>query len=332
MIGKLNVKPLEKFRFESWVRPKKAGDAREPEPVERALREMLERFEGRRLALIVNLKDPHRPFPESHEELDAGAPAPHDPARLSLPPSFHDTPEARGELARYYDVIGRLDRTVGRLLAVLDERGLAQDSLVVFTSDNGQPFPFAKTTLYEAGINLPFLARWPGVVDPGASSRAFVSLIDLLPTALETFGVAAPPLDGRSLLPLLRGEVEGLREIVVGEHNEHLVGRPTPSRSLRLERFKYIRNFETGEDFQSNVLDHSATWRSWVRAARSDQRLRARMQRLVRRPEEELYDLERDPYELADLAGDPAQAATLADLRARLSAWMRDGRDPLYAG
>ena len=333
MIGKLNVKPIEKFRFERWVRPKRVGDARAPDAIAQALRGMLDGFGDRRTAIVLNLKDPHRPFREPLRVEDPSAPVPHDPARLSVPPWLYDTPETRGELARYYDVVWRLDKTVGEVLDVIDERGLRDDSLVVFVSDNGQPFPFAKTTLYEAGINLPFLARWPGVVAPGSTSQALVNLIDLFPTALDAFGVEpAPALDGRSLLPLLRGEVQRVRDVMVGQHHAHRVGEPTPMRSLRDERFKIIRNYATEGEFENNVTDASLTWRSWLRVVKDDPALRERMQRFVHRPPLELYDLEQDPWELHDLAAEPEHAAKLAEMGARLDAWMRDNRDPLYVG
>jgi N-sulfoglucosamine sulfohydrolase len=330
MIGKLNVAPAEKFQFESWVRSKKVGDTRDADLVAGALRAMLDGFGERRAAVVVNLKDPHRPFREPLTSEDPDAPVPHDPAKLALPASFHDTPETRQELANYYDRVWRLDRTVGALLGVLDERDLAKDSLVVFTSDNGRPFPFAKTTLYEAGINLPFLVRWPGVVAPGTVQGAFVNVIDLLPTALDAFGIEAPgPLDGRSLLPLLRGEAASVRAEMVAMHTEHRVGEPTPARSIRVGNLKYIRNFAVDSEFESNVIDRSLTWRSWTREARENPALRERMARFVRRPPEELFDLERDPLELADLVASPEHAETLATMRARLQEWMRVSGDPL---
>ena len=333
MIGKLNVKPLAKFRFEKWVAPKKVGDARDGDEIALALREMIAGFEGRRMALVVNLKDPHRPFREPLRDADPNTPIPHDPAQVALPPKFADTPETRAELAQYYDFVWRLDRTVGSVLAVLEQTGLAQDTLVVLTSDNGQSFPFAKTTLYEQGINVPFLVRWPGVVAPGTTSRALVSLLDFLPTALDAFGLEAPTaLDGRSLLPLLRGEVAQVRERFVGEHTEHLSGKPNPSRSIRDARFKYIRTYPAAEDFANTVLEFSMTWKSWIRAARTDAALRARMQKLMQRPPEELYDLDADPWEQRDLAEQPEHAETLARLRGELDRWMRESGDPLSAG
>ncbi len=330
MIGKLNTKPVERFEFERWVRPKRVGDTREVAAMKRAFEELIEAFAGRRMAIVVNLKDPHRPFRGPFEDpAYVGAPVPHDPKALSLPAHLYDTPQTRRELASYYDAIWRLDRNLGALLEVLDERALARNSLVVFTSDNGQPFPFAKTTLYEAGIRLPFVARWPAAAPAGVVDERFVSLIDLLPTAADAFGVEpAPNFDGRSLLPLLRGEQAPWREFIVGQHTQHLVGEPTPARSLRLGRFKFILNIAPDEEFANNVLDHSDTWRSWIAASREDAALRERMKRLVRRPPEELYDLESDPRELVNLAGDPAHAEMLAAMRARLVEWMRREGDP----
>lgn len=330
MIGKLNTKPVERFRFERWVRPKAVADTREVAAMKAAFEELIDGFAGRRMAIVVNLKDPHRPFRGPFDDPGySGAPVPHDPAALALPLHLYDTPQTRAELASYYDAIWRLDRNLGALLDVLDARELAHDSLVVFTSDNGQPFPFAKTTLYEAGIRLPFLARWPAAVRAGRVAGEFVSLIDLLPTAADAFDVApAPDFDGRSLLPMLRGEAAPWREFIVGQHTQHLVGDPTPSRSLRVGRFKYILNIKPDEEFANNVLDHSATWKSWMAAAREQPALRERMLALIHRPAEELYDLESDAFELRNLAGEAAHAATLEALRAQLLGWMRSEGDP----
>ncbi len=330
MIGKLNTKPAERFEFERWVRPRRVGDTREVASMKRAFEELIDAFAGRRMAIVVNLKDPHRPFRGPFEDPEyVGAPVPHDPQALELPAHLFDTPQTRQELAAYYDAIWRLDRNLGALLEVIEERGLAHNSLVVFTSDNGQPFPFAKTTLYEAGVRMPFIARWPAAAPAGVVDERLVSLIDLLPTAVETFGVeSAPSFDGRSLLPLLRGEKVAWRDSLVGQHTQHLVGEPTPSRSLRMGRFKYILNIAPDEEFANNVLDHSDTWRSWIAASRQNPALRERMKRLVHRPPEELFALDTDPSELANLADDPAHAETLAAMRAWLVDWMRREGDP----
>lgn len=330
MLGKLNTAPVPRFAFEHWMRPKELADTRDPQVVRAAFGATLERFDGRRMAVVVNLKDPHRPFRGPFADPDApNQPVPHDPAKLTLPPHLFDTRETREELAQYYDAIWRLDRTVGALLAELDARGLAEDSLVVFTSDNGQGFPFAKTTLYEAGINLPFLVRWPAALKAGGVRREFVSLIDLLPTALEMFGVEyAGPLDGRSLLPLFAEVAPAWRTSIVGMHTLHRVGPETPSRSLRDERWKFILNLPVDGEFHSNVMSFSLAWKSWIAVARENPELRARMERFVRRPPEELYDLEADPFELVNLAENAQFQAQREAMKSQLLEWMRREGDP----
>jgi N-sulfoglucosamine sulfohydrolase len=348
MMGKFNVKPRERFPFDFYEGlGRKTGPGVDPASYERSFESLLEMAGQRRLAAIVNLKDPHRPFNEDLyvPQVD-GKPAPaHDPAEAWVPPCLWDTEATREELADYYDALRRLDDSVGRVLRLLEESGRAGDTLVIFTSDNGMPFPFGKSTLYEAGINVPFVVRWPGVVSPGSANPALVGLVDLLPTALDAFEVPAPgPLDGRSLLPLLRGEASAVRTRSIGVHDDLLREpsregrqdlvfankRPTPrSRSIRDERFKYIRNFDTQYEFSNNVLEHSRTWASWQRAAVDAVPLRERIRVLRFRPTEELFDLAADPWELTNLAADPRHTATRERLAAELRDWMRREDDPL---
>ncbi len=287
---------------------------------------------GRRpFTLVVNFYDPHRP-----SEQIASAPANLTATRAELrriepPPMLPRTDEVLIELRNHYRCVERLDRSVGAVLEVLRERGREDDTLAIFTSDNGADFPFAKATLFEAGINPPLLVRWPEVVPAGSETDALLSFVDLLPTGLEAAGLAAPEgLDGRSFLPLLDGRRTTHREVVFGEHDEHRGETSAPSRSVVEARYKYVRHFRRAERFEVASM-RTASWQSMVRAARDDERLAARMRRLQQRPPEELYDLERDPWELADLTGDATQRATLERLRGRLRAWMEAEADPLLA-
>jgi N-sulfoglucosamine sulfohydrolase len=282
-------------------------------------------------ALVVNFFDPHR----------AGEKVASDPARLTAtrdelrkiapPPGLPRTKEVLVELRNYYRDVERMDRAVGAVLEVLGERGRAEDTLVIFLSDNGADFPFAKATLYEAGINLPLLVRWPGVVAAGEETRALLSFVDLLPTCLEAAGARAPVgIDGRSFVPLLDGRQAAHRERIFGEHDEHRGETNTPSRSVVDARFKYVRHFKLGERFEVASM-RTASWQSMQRASKDDPELAARMGRLVQRPREELFDLEEDPWELVDLARDPARRTTLEAQRGALRAWMESESDPLLA-
>jgi arylsulfatase A-like enzyme len=156
---------------------------------------------GKPFFLQLCFSDPHRP-------LDRNAiPEPHDPAKLRLPAHYPDTPAVREDFARYYDEISRFDGDFGTVLAELDRRGLAKDTLVAFTGDNGASQLRGKGTLYEFGIHVPLLVRWPGVARPGSSSAELISAEDLAPTFLDAAGVAAPKeMTGRSFARLLRGE------------------------------------------------------------------------------------------------------------------------------
>ena len=328
-IGKLHVGPAAKFPFDFVAETDELLNERSPQAYEADFEEFLELAAGRPFTLFVNFKDPHRPFGHKRE-VDRGGPARlHAPEQIELFPFLWDTPETRVDLARFYDVLARMDETLGRLLARLEGRGLASNTVVVFTSDNGMPFPFAKSTLFEAGINLPFVVRWPGVVDAGAVSDELVSLIDLLPTALELCAVPAPGgLAGRSLVPLLANGTPLGRTEVLGMHTSQKLGEDYPSRSVRTGRYKYVRNLRPGARFDAAHLK-TITWNSWLAAAEHDDAADEHVARLLHRPREQLFDLELDPFELVDLARDPGHAQTRERLSALLEARLRELGDPL---
>ena len=133
--------------------------------------------------------------------------------KVTVPEWLPDTPEVRRDLALYYDEIARMDRESGQVLDQLAKRGLADNTLVIFTGDNGMPFPpRAKGTLYEHGIRVPFIARWPGRIKPGSVTGQLASHIDLAPTWLEAAG--APKslrMQGVSLLPVFQGGANPVR-------------------------------------------------------------------------------------------------------------------------
>ena len=130
-----------------------------------------------------------------------------DPAKLTLPPHLPDLPGVRSDLARYIAEVEHLDGDVQSVLDMLEKRGLAENTLVVFMGDNGMAMPHGKGSLYDPGIDVPLLVRWPGVVKPGSVTRELVSGEDFAPTMLEAAGVAPPKeMSGVSYLKLLRGE------------------------------------------------------------------------------------------------------------------------------
>jgi arylsulfatase A-like enzyme len=209
-----------------------------------------------------------------------------------------------------------MDAAVGRILDALDAAGEAANTLVVFTTDHGIAFPRAKATLYDPGLHVSLIVRGPGVVAPGRAARAVTSHVDLFPTFAEAAQTQpAQDIQGRSLMPLLRGEIDAFREAVFGEKNTH----PTDlKRCIRTEGWKYIRNYCEGPLLQLPTdIEVTATRRDLGDA------------HLAPRPKAELYDLTADPLEQNNLAGQNAHAETEADLAARLDRFLEATNDPI---
>lgn len=281
-----------------------------------------ERPRDRPFFIWLSASDPHRPYTEGTLA------RPHLPEDAVVPAYLPDDTETRLDLARYYDAISRLDGFVGEALAELEGQGVAGDTLVLFLSDNGRPFPRCKPTLYDGGVRTPFFVRFPGRVRPGTSSASLVSAVDIAPTFLQAAGVTPPAtIQGTSLLPLFADPNGSVRDQVFAEHNWH--DHPARERMVRTARYKYIRNYYPDlpatppEDVVRSPTFHAMK----ILSARSGLTPAQANCFLSPRPTEELYDVASDPDELHNLAGDPSQAAMLEQMRRRLEAWRRDTDD-----
>jgi len=199
------------------------------------------------------------------------------------------------------------------------------------TTEQGNSMPFAKWTLYDAGLQTALIARWPGMVEPGAETDAMVEYVDMLPTFVEAAGgTPDATLDGRSFLPVLRGEASSHKAFVYGIQTTRGTNDAPPFfgiRSVRSDRYKLIVNF-TPEVTLTNACTTSPEFRSWVAKAKAgDADAADKVRRYQHRPAVELYDLQEDPFEWENLVDDPAHAATVAALRAKLEAWMTSQGD-----
>ncbi len=263
----------------------------------------------------VNLFEPHRPY-------DRGGVAPDSELGVWAPPYLPQTEVARTEMAALQGAVRQADAAIGQIAAVLDRVSLAGDTLLVFTADHGIAMPRAKCTLYDPGIGVVLLARWPGAgIDGGRTVRELVSNVDVLPSLLDAAGIPAPErMQGRSFLPLLRGEAYEPRDAVYAEKTYH--SYYDPMRAIRTARHKYIRNFESAflVEIPGDIAE-GAIFRS------DTQRYHG-----ATHPATELYDLEADADEQQNLVGDPAYAEVERDLDVRLWAWMREVDDPLLRG
>jgi arylsulfatase A-like enzyme len=276
--------------------------------------------------------DPHRP-------LDSDAiPQPHDPSKLKLPAHYPDTKLVREDFARYYDEISRFDADFGKIMSTLEQRGLAQNTLVAFMGDNGASQLRGKGTLYEFGINVPLLMRWPGKVQAGRSSSELVSGEDLAPTFLDAAGIAPPKeMTGRSVLKHLRGESFEGRKHIFAERGAHGSGLPNGSAAFDLgrcvvgRRYKFVYNATWQTPYQPVDFAGDAFWKE-LQQMNADGKLSPELSRVYfspTRPMCELFDLEKDPREFNNLAGKPEAAAIEKELRDVLSEWMILERDYL---
>jgi uncharacterized sulfatase len=278
------------------------------------------RAEGKPFCLVLASHNPHSPWTEGDRSR-------YDAAKLRLPPGWADTPETREDYRNYLAECTALDDEVADALAMLRETGAEQNTMVIFLSEQGTSLPRAKWNLYDRGLQSACLIRWPGTVKPGSTTAALIEYVDILPTLLEIVGQPrTSDLDGRSFLPVLRGESDAHKEFVFAEYTNRGVNNGSDHygiRSVRSARYKYIWNFTPGDPY-ANASLHSATYLSWTRAAAAgDATAKTAIDRLLNRTEVEFYDVIADPEEFHNLAADPALAAERARHRAQLDAWMK---------
>lgn len=275
------------------------------------------------LCLFVGTRHPHTVW--------SAEPA-YDPAAVQIPPAHFDEPVARAERARYLTDVTKADALLGEVRALVRTH-MPGDTLFIYTADHGAALPFAKWTLYDAGIRVPLILAWPGHLTPGTRSDALVCWPDLLPTFIDLAGGQVPPgLDGRSFAGILRGTATTHRDRVFATHSGDGDFNVYPIRAVRSRDWKYIRNLHPEFQYHTHMSRSAGPhrpvfWDAWLAAAKTNPAAAAVVRRSIQHPAEELYDLATDPAELHNLAADPRQAPRLAALRADLDAWMKQQGD-----
>lgn len=262
----------------------------------------------------------HREFPEPGPAED---PRNAIPAKAgTLPPApLPNTPETRRDTAQFNAAARLLDEKMGKVFDALERNNLADNTLVICTTDHGMAFPRMKCNLTDAGIGVFLIVRGPGGFSGGQVVDALVSHVDLYPTVCDLLDVDPPAhLQGVSLMPLVRGEKRTVREEVFAEVSYHAAYEPM--RCVRTARYKYIRRYDGRDRPVLCNCDDSVSKDVWLDAGWAG-----------RAPEEEaLYDLVFDPNETCNLAGRPEAEPMLGEMRARLERWMRETGDPLLEG
>lgn len=260
--------------------------------------------------LSVGLFCTHREFPAHPKETKQ---------EYIMPPAvLYDCQETREDMVGYLESAAIADRCFGIVLDSLKESGLEQDTVVVYTTDHGIAFPHMKCTLYDTGIGVAFMIKYPGNKTAGTATDALVSHLDLFPTLCNLCGLPKPDwLQGVSLAGILDGTETAVNKQVFAEVNYH--SSYEPMRCIRTERYKLIRRYD----------DHGSIIATHMDQSRSKKFLldNGILQRFV--PREMLFDLYLDPMERENLVGDRAYLEIYNELSKRLSIWMEETDDPL---
>ena len=272
-------------------------------------------------------------------------PVEYDPSEVEVPYFLPDTPVVHSEVANMYKTISRLDQGVGLMMQALAEFGVLDNTLVIFTSDNGIPYPAAKTNLYDPGMVEPFLISSPLSKSKwGQKSNALVSTTDIVPTVLDWFGLPFPnytlsympnriTLHGKSLLPLLEEEppLNEDWDEVYSSHNLHQVTMYYPMRVVRTQEYKLIHNLHSKMPFSiaTDIFNGPSYQDLLNRTVKGEEtHWYRKLDSYYYRDEWELFNLQSDPEELNNVAGDPNYAAVLKELQSRLLTWLHDTNDP----
>ena len=332
LAGKKHIEPLDQFGFEYEdarvpddpdFRRYYRGEALDTDAVDSVLADHVAHHKEQPLCLVIAAWAPHVVWRYKD----------YDPSEVIVPPYLVDSPVTRDKIARYYSDITLMDERLGACLASLEKHGLADSTMFVYTSDQGTQFPHAKWNLYDAGIHTPLIVRWPGRVEPGTTTDALVSLVDLLPTFIAAAGGTEPiDIDGRSFLPVVLGDKTEHRDVIFATHTGDGRMNDSPAWCIRTRTHKYIANLKPENVFTTHISkgadrDGLDYWREWLELAKTDERAARIIDRDMHRPAEELYDLRTDPHEQQNIAGEAAHASLLSELRSQLQTWREQQGD-----
>ena len=315
--GKYHVAPEELYHFQNYIKG--------PSPSEMAesCRDLIAADSDRPFFLYFCTNEPHRSFKREGSD-------PVSPDEVIVPSYLPDTPECRGELARYYMSAQRADSGLDRLIRILKETGHWDDTLIIATSDNGIAFPGAKTCLYEPGIRLPFIVRNPFQSNQANVCDALINWADITPTILY-FAAAAPndyAFHGRSFLSVLQQEHPPGWDKTFASHTFHEITMYYPMRVVRTRRYKLLWNIAHGLEFPfASDLWDSETWQGILKSGAKVYGKRS-VDAYLNRPKFELYDLQKDPHEINNLADDPEHTEILKNLQNELKAFQKETNDP----
>jgi uncharacterized sulfatase len=335
LIGKKHVGPKSSFPFKFLGGRHHDGGKGNDLPLKNA-EAFVNSNQDQPWFLVVASNQPHRPW-------NRGDPDAYDPDELDVPPYLVDMPATRRAMTRYYAEITYMDKQVGRVRSILESAGQMNETLFLFTSEQGSNFPHCKWTLYDTGIRTQLIARWPEHIEVGTTTDALVEYVDVVPTLMEAAGADPKQLstglpggpaggegfDGSSFLPVLLGEQHEHGRYAFGVHTTRGIfrGQAYPIRSIRSDRYKLILNLNHESTFQNLVTERWGLFNKWREAAENNDHAAQLVNHYQKRPAVEFYDLKNDPYELNNLAQKDQHQQRIKRLRGRLKEWMQQQGD-----
>lgn len=330
LVGKTHHNPVESFPFEFLGGRHHDGGKGVDIHVER-IKPLLEQDENP-FFVVVSSNQPHSPW-------NRGPAHWYDEERIDVPEYMVDCKKTRNDLKRYYAEITYSDSLLGVCMDYLEETGKLDNTIVIFTSEQGSSFPMAKWTCYDLGLKTAFIVKWPGNVQPGTRNNALTQYVDVVPTLLEAAGAKPEQyatgvedatgykgFDGKSFLDVMRGNQAEHHEYVYGLHTTRGIYYGSvcyPVRSIRSKQYKYILNLNSSSSFYNMVVVSSAgIYNTWLKETADDPEMHQYVLRYTWRPKEELYDVVNDPFEMNNLADDPQYAEVKSKLAGELGHWM----------
>jgi len=334
LMGKQHYAPMESFPFE-YLGGRNGDDGSGQDINLGDAEQFINSDRSKPYLLIVATNQPHSPWNRGNQAL-------YDPDSLNLPPYMVDTRETREELVHYYAEITYADSLMGYCMDMVDRNGNSDNTMLIFTSEQGNSFPFGKWTCYNAGLKTAFIVRWPERIEPGSRTDVLSQYIDVVPTLYEAAGGSPLQLrgnvngtmllDGKSFFSALNGETHAIRKYAFGIHTTRGINNGSvnyPVRSILDKRHKLIWNLNYQEPFYCNRSRPGSTmYEEWLSESRDDSVAYSHALLYRFRPEFELYDLESDPFELTNLLDSKEDYTQIRDrLLGELQAWMEDQGD-----
>jgi len=346
LAGKTHIRPESVYPLEMVDGIERSCVSETAKFDDTGMREFINRDKNQPFCLIAGLVVPHIPW-------SAGDYTHFNLEKIDLPPNLADTKgiddftgtnkshlftktsSMREDFARYLAEIEVMDRQLGKILKMLHETGESENTIVIFTSEQGSQFPGNKYTNWNTGVHTAFIVRWPGKTKAGVRTDALIQYVDVLPTLLDAVGENLDNVEfsGSSFLSVILGQSNYHRKYAYFMHNNVPEGTPYPIRAVTDGKYHYIRNLlhenlYTEKHIMGGQGPISSYWSTWMWDAPTDQHTYKMVSRYMKRPNEELYQMEEDPYNLENLAANDKYEYIKKLLSNELDRWLKEERDP----